>query len=143
MTYKNKITKYHGSADMDLKDKNRVKDILKQLGFEEVKFNLFLIQSKNIEDQTYQFVHQMTDLEARHFKIIARPDVVAFKENRLFIIEIDGKVHKSNLDNRPIYEELELPYVIINKEYLNQENIDWKSHIKHFIENNLKQLYKN
>ena len=130
MTYKNRITKYHGSEDMDLRDKQRVRTSLRKLGFQIIKFNWFLVGSKDIEDTECYVTQDVTELEIKNKKILARPDVIAIIDKSLLIVEIDGAYHKKDLDNRPIYTELNIPHLIINKEYLEKEHISWEDYIK-------------
>lgn len=130
--YRNRASRAAGSEDMDLADKKRVKKIMEEHGYN-CQFNLYLLTSRSSDALDYLFVGTVTEAMLERYKLAARPDVVCIHATDLkpapIIIEIDGAVHKKDLDERPLYTELGIPQIILNKEYLELEGISWETWI--------------
>ena len=124
--YRNRITRAFGSTGMDISDKNKVKLILESMGAIHIKFDMFLgIQSWDRNGPTHGLFESMTKAVADQMLKIRHPDVICWYKNRLLIVEIDGDVHKGDLDYDDDYTALGIPYVKINKSYLKKEGITW------------------
>ena len=120
-----KYTRAAGSSSMDSTDKTRVKHILADLQFTQIQTDPYMI----IElDNTYRFHDTITyamrdmmqDVKIRH------PDILAFKDGKAVIFEIDGKYHK-DFDNDYDYDSVQIPYVKINKQYLKEIDMPWST----------------
>jgi len=130
--YRNKITKTRGSEDMDTNDKNRVKQILMDMGYDRIWYNQMIMVSKDIEKRNWYCTRAVDESELQSFRILARPDIVVAVNLRRVIIEVDGAVHRDwDYDKR--YEDYNIPYLKLNKEYLQQENISWEKYIREYL----------
>ena len=128
--YRAKITRAYGSEQQDLTDKNHVKAVLQYMDYEHIKFNLFLVVHPQYG---WEVNHEVTETAIKGgWRLRARPDVCAWKshDSEMIIVEIDGAVHTKDLDERPLYTELGIKHVIINKEYLEKEKISWADWLK-------------
>lgn len=129
--YRNRITRTHGSSNMDLIDKNTVKKILQKLGFKQIQFDQFLCimyDDWGWGSETYEIKNELTKDESRKYHTIRHPDIISYKDGQILIIEIDGKYHK-DLDWDDDYDDIDIPYIKINKEHLKKENISWYGYI--------------
>lgn len=129
--YRNRITKSHGSSNMDLIDKNTVKQILQKLGFKQIQFDQFLCimyDDWGRGSETYEIKNELTKEESRKYHTIRHPDIVSYKNGYLIIFEIDGKYHK-DADFDSDYDDLDIPYVKLNKEYLKKTGMSWHDFI--------------
>ena len=130
--YKNKITLYYGSEDMDLGDKKFVKNILNNRGWN-AQLNMFLLVPKNIENRDWKLLLSVSESDLKHHKLVARPDIVAWQDNdnddnhKHIFIEIDGKVHdsKSDIKRNQTYQDYEIQYLILH----HSEYEKWKDQI--------------
>ena len=131
--YRNRITRTYGSADMDTEDKNKVKKILKSMGATDIRFNMYLAIA-SYEPPLYGVYASMSKAQVVATQKIRHPDVICEYAGGPLIIEIDGAVHKGDLDYDDDYEALSIPYVKLNKEYLKNENIAWADWIKYTLD---------
>ena len=129
---RNKKTRVYGSEDMDVIDKNRVIKYLNENNYDAIT-NRFLIVPKDIEKKNYLYMQFVKGWWLKDWKIIARPDIICWHRKlpdaENIIIEIDGAVHKKELDSREIYKEYGIKHIIINKEYLNTVNTSWENYL--------------
>ena len=135
--YRNRITRRAGSEDMDWQDKQRVKKIMESYGYTCLS-NPYLIVPRDEDNQApaathpgYIIFQTVNENMLGDWKLAARPDITCHNAygNLELIVEIDGAVHKKDLDERPIYTELGIAHIIINKEYLKKEMIPWDVYI--------------
>ena len=129
--YRNRITRTYGSTGQDTGDKNKVKRILEKMGVTDIHFDMFLgITHEN----HYRFYSSMTKAQTMQFRKIRHPDVSCImSDGRPLIIEIDGGYH-GDFDYDRDYEEIDILYVKLNKEYLKNENIAWADWIKYTLD---------
>ena len=124
-------TRQAGSEDMDFQDKKRVCVWLKRHGYNYAVNRYFLIP-KDLENQNWALCETVHSIMLRKYKLVTRPDIWAWKgkeQNQGIAIEIDGKVHKKELDSRKVYAARGIKQVIINKEYLKKINKTWEVYL--------------
>ena len=134
--YRNRVTRERGHEDQDLADKNRVKKIMEGHGYT-CQFNLYLLTARSGDALDYMFVGAVTETMLERYKLAARPDVVCIPHfdpdddpsPAPVIIEVDGAVHRKELDARDLYLELGIAQIILNKQYLELEGITWEAWI--------------
>ena len=127
--YRAKITRAYGDENMDWEDKMRVTKFMERKGFT-CKTNLFLLVPRDIEKQNTYYLTEQVSSNVKDWRIVARPDVACFRGGKLrLLIEIDGAVHRTH-DTRPLYDELGIKYIILNKWYLKAEGIECKDWLR-------------
>lgn len=123
-----KSSRFHGSEDQDLGDKLKVMRIMRDLGYASTS-NMYMIVPRDPEKQEWRLTELVSNAILHDWKLVARPDVACIKDGHFeLLVEIDGNVHKSH-DTRPLYDELGIKYVIVNKWFLETEGISWKDWI--------------
>ena len=113
---------------MDHSDKSHTIKILRELGFTQIQTDPFMVI--DVTDNTYRFHDTITyamkdmmqDVKIRH------PDILAFKDGKPIIVEIDGAVHR-NWDNDYDYDMCEINYIKINIDHLKKIDMDWRTWI--------------
>ena len=113
---------------MDSDDKSHAKKILADLGFTQIQTDPFMVI--DVTDNTYRFHDEityamrdmMTDVKIRH------PDILAFRNNKPLILEIDGRYHR-DFDNDYDYDMVGINYIKLNIQYLKKINMDWHTWI--------------
>ena len=133
--YRNRATRAAGHEDMDMLDKKIATTIMEKMGYE-CHSNLFLAVPRDPNHpHKWAVTPTITEDELKTWKLAARPDVYCIHQTEsrfetIVIIEIDGDVHRGDLDERPLYTELGIKHIIVNKTYLKQEGITWEAWIR-------------
>ena len=118
----------HGSEDMDLGDKNRVRAIVRDLGYETL-FNKFAVEHR---DGSFNFNFEITRAEKDDIVEFHRPDVVVTGRPEWAVIEIDGAVHKGGRKDQrrnEFYKRHGIQLIIINKADLAETGTSWEEYI--------------
>lgn len=128
-----KWSRLHGSEDMDLADKNTVRRILRDMGYD-TYFNFFMVEWK--DEKEIGIKHEIYRDQKDRIEEIHRPDVIAFKGStgpgHRFVVEIDGGVHKGGRKDRrrnDFYERHRIPYIVINKADLRESGLTWDEYL--------------
>ena len=122
--------RYHGSEDMDLQDRLDVRKILRKMGHEDVKMNMFMVEFSN---QRLRILPEVMAHEKDDIVEIHRPDIIFWEGEQPIVIEIDGAVHRGGRKDQrrnAFYERHAVPYVILNKEDLHESGLAWDEFIK-------------
>ena len=136
--YRNRRTRSLAGEDDDFTDKKKVVKIMESMGYW-CKTNQYLMVHRYMETDSgrlYDLLDAVHTNMLGEWKLAARPDVTVYDDagKLVLIAEVDGDVHKGDLDERPLYTELEIPAIIINKRYLEQEGISWESWVRQHME---------
>ena len=132
--YRAKITRERGSEDMDLLDKQKVKNIIRELYPDHsVYLNYFLWHSKS--ENKIKFSDHLKECDVKDCEYLSRPDVLCWarwqdhKLSKPYVIEIDGDVHRGDHKRQVRYFALEVPLIVINKADLKEIAMSWQEFI--------------